>query len=156
VALEIGLPLDVGDLVGVAGGRLLASGRLGRPLATRQPLVERGVAGLRPLALRDRGRLAAVGEPGVIGGDLGVCGRHLLAIAGVDVVFTLGLLEDGILLKLLLDEVHQLQLVQLQQLDRLLQLGRHDQLLRHPELLFQFDGHASPAYPVRRISARRH
>jgi hypothetical protein len=48
---------------------------------------------------------------------------------GRRLVVALHLLEDGVLLELLLDDVDQLQSVHLQQLDRLLQLRGHDQLL---------------------------
>jgi hypothetical protein len=49
--------------------------------------------------------------------------------------------EDRVLLHLLLDEAHQVQLGQLEQLDRLLQLRRHHQLLGEFELLLEFDRH---------------
>ena len=59
----------------------------------------------------------------VLGLGLGARGARRLVVA------LEGLLEHRILLELLLDEPHELQARQLEQLDRLLQLGRHHQLL---------------------------
>ena len=52
------------------------------------------------------------------------------------------LFENRVLLKLLLDEAHEFEPIQLKQLDGLLQLRCHHQLLAQAQLLFQLEGHS--------------
>ena len=145
VALEVLLPLDVGDLLGVGRARFVCTG-------VRRSIRGRGVAQIRTF------RRGQVGGHLELGGGLAVSAltgfgafaeivRRGVVPLGLGLVLAVRLLEDGVLLQFLLHEIHQLELIKLKQLDRLLQLGRHHQLLRHLQLLFQFDGHGRSGFP---------
>ena len=121
------------------GSRLLVVVRVAAP-------VEVGEA----VALRDLLRRLALfrGLGGALRLDLGV-----VADLGREVLLDLdGLLEHRVLGQLLLDDVHELETRELEELDRLLQLRRHHQLLRELELLFELDRHC--VYPSRKFSPR--
>ena len=65
-------------------------------------------------------------------------GFDLFQVVTLDVLL-LGLLQQGILLKLLIDGLQKFEARELKQSDRLLQLGSHDQLLGLLQLLSEFE-----------------
>ena len=146
VALQVVLPLDVRDLLGVGGARVTT-------------LLRGDVTGGGRLV--DGGHLVDLGLcdrlGGAFGGRLGTLpfrGRSVagpvlrrLGRLGARRLVALGLLEDRVLLQLLLDQRGELLPVQLQQLDRLLQLRRHDELLGESQLLSELDGHLAGCLP---------
>ena len=126
IRVEVVLPVDVGDLLGI--GRLALRGlgirtRLGLRFGIRG-------AGGRKLG----GRLGGVDHLVRLTGLRRLGGRAVL----VDLH---ALFEDRVLLELLVHEVDQLHARQLQQLDRLLKLRRHHQLLTEPYLLLELERH---------------
>ncbi len=97
----------------------------------RHPLLGAGLEGVRRAFAVAR-MVTAEGKSGVLAlGKFGLGGRLLAPVRGAVLI---GPLKQRIALKLVLDEGHQVEIGQLQQLDRLHELRRHYQRLRLAEL----------------------
>jgi len=150
VALEIGLPFDIRDLLGIARCDFIAKDRL---LVQRLNAFDRRFVGR--WTLRSSRRLRTIlRRRGRFGAGLVVVLRCRVLAFCLGLLLDIRFFEDRIFLKFLLHEVHELELIQLQQLDRLLQLRRHHQLLRQSKLLSQFERHEFPSQSTQAGRAR--